>query len=134
MLNIKCPACGGDKVTQIDGFHYRCDYCGNTFSISKNQTPVDYDDDDNSSNQPSFASSPFEEGKYEDKDKTTTALLAIILGGFGVHHFYLGNTTNGILYLVFCWTYIPAILGLIEGIMIITQSDEEFKIKPKTLL
>jgi TM2 domain-containing membrane protein YozV len=32
----------------------------------------------------------------------------------------------GILYLVFCWTYIPAVVGLIEGIVYLTQSDEKF--------
>jgi TM2 domain-containing membrane protein YozV len=41
-------------------------------------------------------------------------LLALFLGCFGVHHFYLGRVGLGILYLCFCWTGIPAILGLIE--------------------
>ena len=49
------------------------------------------------------------------KNKTVAGLLAFFLGGFGVHKFYLGNP-NGIFYLLFCWTFIPAIIALIEAI------------------
>ena len=44
-------------------------------------------------------------------------ILAILLGGVGVHKFYVGKWGMGILYLLFCWSGIPAIIGLIEGIM-----------------
>ena len=44
----------------------------------------------------------------------------------GAHKFYLGRPGMGILYLIFVWTYIPAILGLIEGIIYLTASDEDF--------
>ena len=36
------------------------------------------------------------------KDKVTAGILAIILGGIGVHKFYLDQIGMGILYLVFC--------------------------------
>lgn len=68
-----------------------------------------------------------------DKNRTTAALLGIFLGGFGGHQFYLGNTWRGVLYLAFFWTYIPALIGFIEGIMLLTQSDEDFNVKPKLL-
>ena len=48
------------------------------------------------------------------KDETTGVLLALFLGAFGIHHFYLRRNTAGILYLVFFWTGITAILGVIE--------------------
>ena len=41
-------------------------------------------------------------------------LLALFLGGLGAHRFYLGQTGLGILYVVFVWTFIPAIAALIE--------------------
>ncbi len=41
-------------------------------------------------------------------------LLALFLGGFGVHHFYLRRIGLGILYLCFSWTPIPWVLGFIE--------------------
>lgn len=62
-----------------------------------------------------------------NKDRTTAGILAILLGGIGAHKFYLNETGMGILYLVFCWTFIPAIIGLIEGILYLTKSDAEFQ-------
>lgn len=59
-------------------------------------------------------------------DRTTSAILAILLGGIGTHKFYMGDTGMGILYLVFCWTFIPAIVGVIEGVIYLTKSDAEF--------
>src|SRR5580658_7498653 len=48
------------------------------------------------------------------RDEVVGILLALFLGDFGVHHFYLGRVGLGILYLCFFWTGIPAILGFIE--------------------
>ncbi|NLB71358.1 MAG: NINE protein [Chloroflexi bacterium] len=48
------------------------------------------------------------------KDPTTAVLLALFLGGLGAHKFYLGQTGAGIVYLLFCWTSIPAWIALIE--------------------
>lgn len=64
-----------------------------------------------------------------NKDRTTAGILAILLGGIGAHKFYLNETGMGILYLVFCWTFIPAIVGAIEGILYLTKSDVEFQQK-----
>jgi len=61
------------------------------------------------------------------KDKTTAGLLALFLGGLGVHKFYLGE--NGIIYFLFFWTGIPMILGLIDAIKIFKMSDTEFSQK-----
>jgi TM2 domain-containing membrane protein YozV len=48
------------------------------------------------------------------RDEVVGVLLAILLGGFGAHHFYLGRVGLGILYIVFSWTGIPWVLGWIE--------------------
>lgn len=47
-------------------------------------------------------------------NKVVYCILALFLGGLGVHKFYAGKTGKGVLYLVFCWTYIPAIIALFE--------------------
>jgi len=54
--------------------------------------------------------------QYESvrRDEIVGILLALFLGTFGVHHFYLRRTGLGILYCCFCWTSIPTILGFIE--------------------
>lgn len=62
----------------------------------------------------------------EKKERIAAALLAIFLGGFGVHKFYLGNITMGIIYLVLSFTGITWLIGLVEGIIYLTKTDEEF--------
>ncbi|SHO61532.1 TM2 domain-containing protein [Pseudoxanthobacter soli DSM 19599] len=68
-------------------------------------------------------------GAIGRKSRVTAALLAFFLGGFGVHRFYLGRPWTGLLYLLFCWTFIPAILAFIEFIIYLTMSDEAFAAK-----
>ena len=55
-------------------------------------------------------------------------ILAILLGGFGVHKFILGYTKEGLIQLgltiVTCG--IASVLGLVEGIIYLTKTDEEF--------
>jgi TM2 domain-containing membrane protein YozV len=65
------------------------------------------------------------------KQKMTAALLAFFLGGFGVHHFYLGSSTSGIitLALVVVTCGAAGLLPFIEFIMLITMSDEDFDAK-----
>lgn len=48
------------------------------------------------------------------RDEVVGILVALFLGGFGVHHFYLRRTGLGVVYLCFCWTPIPWVLGFIE--------------------
>ncbi len=48
------------------------------------------------------------------RDEVVGILLALFLGSFGAHHFYLRRTGLGILYLCFFWTGIPGIVGFVE--------------------
>lgn len=50
-------------------------------------------------------------------NKLVYTLLAILLGGIGAHKFYSGKFLKGFIYLIFCWTYLPAVIGAIEGII-----------------
>jgi TM2 domain-containing membrane protein YozV len=56
----------------------------------------------------------YAEYQHASKDEVAGVLLALFLGTFGIHRFYLGQTGAGVLYLIFSWTGIPAILGFIE--------------------
>ncbi len=75
----------------------------------------------------------------ERKDKVAAGLLAIFLGGLGIHKFYLGFTGPGLVYLLvntigfavtWLFLFIPnivlGIMALIEGIIYLTKTDEEF--------
>lgn len=66
-------------------------------------------------------------GSIDGDERIVAAVLAIALGGLGAHKFYLGKTGQGIVYLCFFWTAIPAILGVIEGVIYLSKSDEEFR-------
>lgn len=63
------------------------------------------------------------------KNKLVAGLLGIFLGGIGVHKFYMGKIGMGIIYILFCWTGIPSIVGFIEGIIYLCSNDENFQLK-----
>jgi TM2 domain-containing membrane protein YozV len=48
------------------------------------------------------------------KEEVVGVLLALFLGGFGVHHFYLRRNDLGIIYILLSWTGIPTVLGWVE--------------------
>ncbi len=48
------------------------------------------------------------------RDEVVGVLLALFLGTFGLHHFYLRRTGLGVLYCCFFWSGIPALLGFLE--------------------
>ena len=64
--------------------------------------------------------------------KMVAGIVAILLGAFGIHKFLLGYTTEGIIMLLVtvltCGILglVPSIIGIVEGIMYLTKSDEEF--------
>ena len=61
------------------------------------------------------------------KSRVTAAVLALLLGGLGIHKFYTGAWGWGILYILFCWTYLPVVFALIEGIRyLLVLSDAQF--------
>ena len=61
-----------------------------------------------------------------EKSKVTAGVLALLLGGLGIHKFYTGAWGWGIVYIVLCWTYVPALVALGEGIRYLVLSKEEF--------
>ena len=60
------------------------------------------------------------------KSKLAAALFAFFLGWCGIHKFYLGRTGWGIVYALFFWTAIPAVVGFIEGVVYLTMTEEAF--------
>jgi TM2 domain-containing membrane protein YozV len=63
------------------------------------------------------------------KSKTTTVIIAFFLGGIGIHRFYLGQTGKGVMYLIFCWTFIPSLIALIDFFGFIFMSENTFNQK-----
>jgi len=75
-------------------------------------------------------------GQIPGADKRVAAgICGILLGGLGIHKFIMGYTNEGIIMLVvqivgwfLCGipSIVISVIGLIEGIMYLTKSDEEF--------
>ncbi len=67
------------------------------------------------------------------KDKTVAGILGILLGAFGAHHWYLGNYMYAGIYLgvtvitVGFLSFLPAIAGVVEGIIYLTAPDDKFQ-------
>ena len=58
--------------------------------------------------------------EYNERKKSpaTAVALAIFLGGLGAHRFYLSQYWQGALYILFCWTFIPALIAVVEAFLL----------------
>ncbi len=125
-----CIECGAPLVAPKQAveqvvYQKHCINCNRLMNANLNQCPFC---GANQSMQPYSAAA----ATYQvtgTHSKIVAALLAIFLGGLGAHKFYLGQGGQGVLYLLFCWTFIPSIVGFIEGIMYLGMSDTAFNQK-----
>lgn len=62
------------------------------------------------------------------RDRRTAIWLAVLLGNFGIHKFYLGEKASGIIYLAMCWTLIPWLVALYEAVHIYQMSRVSFNL------
>ena len=64
----------------------------------------------------------------EESKRVLCGVMGILLGGFGIHRFVLGDTTGGILRIVISIVTcgIGSLIGFIEGIIYLTKTDEQF--------
>lgn len=122
---ISCPVCDED----ISARAKKCRHCGETLDYSMRiaeeaQRAADRGGNVYMNAAVSPASTAPEYSRT--KSKVVAFVLAWLLGGFGGHKFYLGRVGQGLIYLIFCWTFIPAIIAFIEGIVYITMDDQRF--------
>ncbi|MCG1387030.1 NINE protein [Staphylococcus epidermidis] len=57
-------------------------------------------------------------------NKYIYSAFAIFLGGFGAHKFYIKKNKLAILYLIFCWSGIPGVIGIVEGILALLKPSD----------
>lgn len=69
---------------------------------------------------------PMRGGRSGRKSKGAAMLLALTLGGVGAHRFYLGQPKLGALMLLFCWTMLPSLLGVVDFVRLAFMSDRRF--------
>lgn len=121
----QCPRC----QQYVDDYSAFCNNCGYNFTEQhqayQQTTPPPI-------NQPEYSGdNAFDPCGPEGKSRGVCALLAILVGGFGVHYFYLGKAGGGILTLVLSmvtcglWT----VITLIQGILMFCMTNQQFRQK-----
>lgn len=118
-----CTSCGVNQTVSLEGPHgdrsANEKYCVECATLINKQAEIC---PECGVRQPSHAA-------YSDTDQIAAGILAILLGGLGAHKFYQGNSKLGVIYLCFFWTGIPAVLGLIEGILMLIADEREYEEK-----
>ncbi|EJC6747095.1 NINE protein [Vibrio vulnificus] len=64
----------------------------------------------------------------DGKNKVVAGLLALFLGGLGIHRFYLGQWW-GIFYLLLCWTFLPSLIAFVEAIVFFCSNERNWENK-----
>ena len=127
MAENVCPQCGAP----IDPGATECKFCGEKLAVQQAAQQVQQPQPQVVIQQaaPQQVYMTGINPAWPVKSKVAAGILAIFLGGIGVHKFYMGKIGMGILYLLFCWTGIPACIGFIEGIIYLCSNDENFQLK-----
>jgi len=103
-----CPKCGNDCQSELVGRREKTSF----------QQPTIV-----------YVQAPQQQSVYVhkiEKSKGIALLLCFFLGGLGIHQFYLGNTTQGVFYLIFSWTCIPALISIVDFIILLCMSEAYF--------
>jgi len=133
VMAVFCTKCG----TQNEYFAQLCSQCYATLPLIGTRAATqqtDYAPPYEPAYQPiqplaaMYAQPPAQDWQRAGADKKIiVGICAILLGGFGVHKFILGYTSEGIIQLLLgLLCGIGGIIGIIEGIIYLTKSDEEF--------
>ena len=115
-MAVFCTKCGA----QNEDFAQNCSQCGAALPQIGGYQPI----------QPpaAYGAGTVQDWKALGADKKLVAgICGIVVGAFGVHKFILGYTNEGIIQLVLGLCFgIGGIIGIIEGIIYLTKTDEEF--------
>ena len=123
---VECPFC----AEQIAARAKKCKHCGETVDVTMRRAEEAlrasernggnvYMNAAVSTPAPAYYSGPV-------RSRGVAIVLALFLGGIGGHKFYLGRVGQGILYLLFCWTFIPALVAFLEMIGYAITNEADF--------
>ena len=133
MVKYQCPNCGRIVLIENDQNIVKCPFCGKEFSpVYANGYQKGYQQGYNTAKNYGFERGVFDKGP-SGRSCGVAALLAIFLGVFGAHYFYMGKNTAGIVFLLIsvCTCFILgtviSIIALIQGIIFFTLTEEQFE-------
>ena len=121
MYSYLCPQCGKVVFSDKAAGEVRCGACGCLFNAQFAQQ------------QQNYSSYQQQRGVFDNgpsgKNRGLAGLFAILLGTLGIHYFYVGKTTAGIVCLILgiCSCGLINVLTLIQGILMLTMTEEEFE-------
>ena len=97
-------------------------------SKRKHENDDDEEDDDDrpSRRSKSRKKSRRSGGSNQESKRVMAGILAILVGWLGVHKFFLGYTTAGVIMLLLACTGVTGFIALAEGIIYLTKTDDEF--------
>lgn len=128
----KCSLCNSELVKpcpycreKIQVGALKCKHCGSMFNAvtpqQQGQAPYQQPPTvQGQQAQQSYSTAP----QQKTKNQTIAAILCALLGGLGIHRFYLGPIWMGVVYLLLCWTGIPGLIALVETYIIAFSSQE----------
>lgn len=133
MIDYKCPVCGTVTYSSAPLLKVKCSSCGCEYKASQNQqTSEPASEVNNTTYTQPIGNGVFDNGP-SGRSRGVAALLAILLGYLGIHYFYIGKNTAGIICLLLsifsCGiaATLLCIMGLIQGILMLTMSEQEFE-------
>lgn len=123
---VECPFC----AEQINSRAKKCRHCGETVDVTmrKAEEAIRASERQGNVYMNAAVAMPASYAR-PTKSRGVAIVLALLLGGLGFHKFYLGRVGMGILYLIFCWTFIPGIIAFIEAIVYACSNEENFHLK-----
>lgn len=133
MIQLQCPNCNRQFTTEQASVNVKCPYCGHEFSPAYNQG-FQQGFQQGYYNARTSADSVFSNGP-SGRSRGVAALLAILLGSIGIHYFYLGKNTAGIVFLLVTLftcgiaAAVTSVLSFIQGIIMFTLTQEQFEQK-----
>ncbi|MBR6490444.1 MAG: NINE protein [Muribaculaceae bacterium] len=147
-IDNKCPRCGNITTTQSAVSYIKCPYCGNEFQPMQGpqfgqQGYQQYGNQQQGYQRPNYAYQQSSNDIFANgpsgKSRGVAGLLAIFLGSLGIHYFYIEKSTAGIVFLLVsliggiltCGILagVVGIVALIQGILMMTMSQQEFENK-----
>ncbi len=148
MIQFQCPKCGQQFTLPQPANQVTCPICGEKFNVATTippqpqqppkygpQQPPQYGPQQPQYGQPQYAYGPAQPGVFDPgpsgKSRGVAGLLAILIGGLGVHYFYLGHTAAGFLSILlsFITCGIWPLVMLIQGVIMLTMDQASFEQK-----
>ena len=130
-----CPECGKQYSTQEKVNRVKCPYCGAETNVSySDQEQSRWQEFYDQQRMSSALDSVFNNGP-SGKSRGIAGLLAILMGWCGLHYFYIGKTSAGVLFLLIAvlscgiLATITTIVSIIQGVLFFTSTQEEFEFK-----